>query len=91
MNDLASALDTAGPYHVSKDEITEFAKKYDAQPFHTNEEAAARSVFGGLTSVGRPHVRDTYFVGEQNTAVFVSRPCWSWLGETQVADPGASR
>ncbi len=41
---------TAGPYFVSKDEIIEFAKKYDPQPFHINEEAAARSVFAGLTA-----------------------------------------
>ena len=41
---------TAGPYFVSKNEIIEFAKKYDPQPFHINEEAAARSVFAGLTA-----------------------------------------
>ncbi len=41
---------TAGPYFVSKDEIIEFAKKYDPQPFHINEDAAARSVFAGLTA-----------------------------------------
>jgi acyl dehydratase len=41
---------TAGPYLVSKDEIVEFAKKYDPQPFHTDQEAAARSVFKGLTA-----------------------------------------
>ena len=43
-------LRVAGPDLVSRDEIIEFAKKYDPQPFHTNEEAAARSVFEGLTA-----------------------------------------
>ncbi|UQD75317.1 MaoC family dehydratase N-terminal domain-containing protein [Bradyrhizobium japonicum] len=43
-------LRTAGPYQVSKDEIIEFAKKFDPQPFHIDEEAAARSVFAGLTA-----------------------------------------
>src|SRR6476661_6044851 len=43
-------LRTAGPYLVSRNEIIEFAKKYDPQPFHINEEAAARSVFAGLTA-----------------------------------------
>jgi acyl dehydratase len=43
-------LRVAGPYLVLRDEIIEFAKKYDPQPFHTNEEAAARSVFAGLTA-----------------------------------------
>jgi acyl dehydratase len=43
-------LRVAGPYPVSRDEIIEFAKKYDPQPFHISEEAAARSVFEGLTA-----------------------------------------
>jgi acyl dehydratase len=41
---------TAGPYFVSKDEIVEFATKYNPQPFHIDEQAAARSVFRGLTA-----------------------------------------
>ena len=41
---------TAGPYFVSKDEIVEFATKYNPQPFHIDEQAAARSVFAGLTA-----------------------------------------
>src|SRR5215831_5873888 len=45
-------LRRAGPYLVSRDEIIEFARKYDPQPFHINEEAAARSVFAGLTASG---------------------------------------
>ena len=43
-------LRTAGPYLVSKNEIIEFASKYDPQPFHIDEEAAVRSVFEGLTA-----------------------------------------
>jgi acyl dehydratase len=41
---------TAGPYLVTKDEIIQFAKQYDPVPRHIDEEAAARSVFGGLTA-----------------------------------------
>jgi acyl dehydratase len=41
---------TAGPYLVTKDEIIQFAKQYDPVPRHLDEEAAARSVFGGLTA-----------------------------------------
>jgi acyl dehydratase len=41
---------TAGPYLVSKAEIIQFAKQYDPRPFHIDEEAAARSVFGGLSA-----------------------------------------
>ena len=40
----------AGPYLVSKAEIIQFARQYDPRPFHVDEEAAARSVFGGLTA-----------------------------------------
>jgi acyl dehydratase len=40
----------AGPYFVSKDEIIQFAKQFDPRPFHIDEEAAARSVFGGLSA-----------------------------------------
>ena len=41
---------TAGPYLVTKSEIIQFAKQYDPRPFHIDEEAAARSVFGGLSA-----------------------------------------
>src|SRR5262245_14729901 len=40
----------AGPYLVPKEEIIQFAKKYDPVPRHIDEEAAARSIFGGLTA-----------------------------------------
>jgi acyl dehydratase len=42
----------AGPYILSKDEIIRFAKQYDPVPRHIDEQAAARSVFGGLTASG---------------------------------------
>ena len=41
-----------GTYEVTKAEIIEFAEKYDPQPFHTDEAAAADSVFGGLVASG---------------------------------------
>ena len=40
----------AGPYPVAKEEIIQFAKQYDPVPRHIDEEAAARSMFGGLTA-----------------------------------------
>jgi acyl dehydratase len=42
----------AGPYLVSKEEIIQFAKQYDPVPRHIDEEAAARSIFGGVTASG---------------------------------------
>lgn len=38
----------SGLYHLTKGEIIDFATHYDPRPFHIDEEAAARSVFGGL-------------------------------------------
>ena len=37
---------------VSRDEIVTFARAYDPQPFHTDDEAATRSVYGGLIASG---------------------------------------
>ncbi|MFC6769885.1 MaoC family dehydratase [Natrinema soli] len=41
-----------GEYHVTKDEILEFAERYDPQPFHTDEDAAEDSAFGELVASG---------------------------------------
>lgn len=37
---------------LSEEEIIEFAKKYDPQPFHTDKEKASHSAFGGLIASG---------------------------------------
>ena len=41
-----------GEYEVTKEEIKEFARKYDPQPFHVDEDAAKDSIFGGLVASG---------------------------------------
>lgn len=41
-----------GTHTVSREEILEFAKKYDPQPFHIDEDAASKSHFGGLIASG---------------------------------------
>ncbi|MEM7413109.1 MAG: MaoC family dehydratase [Myxococcota bacterium] len=43
-------VETMGSYTVSKEEIVEFASRYDPQPFHLDEAAANASIFGGLTA-----------------------------------------
>jgi acyl dehydratase len=43
---------TVGNYLVTTDEIIEFARKWDPQPFHIDEEAAKQSIFGGLIACG---------------------------------------
>ncbi|MCB1169684.1 MAG: MaoC family dehydratase [Leptospiraceae bacterium] len=41
-----------GSYTVTEEEILEFARKYDPQPFHIDPEAARDSMFGGLIASG---------------------------------------
>lgn len=41
-----------GSYEVTRDEVIEFARKYDPQPFHLSDEAAARTHFGRLAASG---------------------------------------
>ncbi len=45
-------VQTFGAYEVTKEEVIEFASKYDAQFFHLDEEAAKHSLFGGLCASG---------------------------------------
>ncbi len=42
----------SGRVRVEKDEIIAFAKTFDPQPFHLDEEAARRSIFGRLVASG---------------------------------------
>ena len=41
-----------GTYHVSREEILEFGRRFDPQPLHTDEAAAAQGPFGGLIAPG---------------------------------------
>lgn len=41
-----------GSYDVTREEVLEFARKYDPQPFHLSDEAAAQTHFGRLAASG---------------------------------------
>jgi acyl dehydratase len=41
-----------GSFTLSRAEIIDFATRYDPQPFHLDDEAAARSYFGSLCASG---------------------------------------
>jgi acyl dehydratase len=41
-----------GNYQVTRDEVIAFASKYDPQPFHLDDEAAAQTYFGRLSASG---------------------------------------
>ena len=41
-----------GSYEVTREEVLDFARKYDPQPFHLSDEAAAKTYFGRLAASG---------------------------------------
>jgi acyl dehydratase len=41
-----------GSYDVTREEVIEFATKYDPQPFHLSDEAAAKTHFGRIAASG---------------------------------------
>ncbi|RMB12330.1 MaoC family dehydratase [Eilatimonas milleporae] len=44
--------ETYGNYAVTREEVIDFAGKYDPQPFHLNDDIAKQSVFGALCASG---------------------------------------
>jgi acyl dehydratase len=48
----AGAETTFGSYEVTREEVLEFARKYDPQPFHLSDEAAAKTHFGRIAASG---------------------------------------
>jgi len=41
-----------GSIAVTQDQVVEFATQFDPQPFHLDEEAGGKSIFGGLIASG---------------------------------------
>ena len=41
-----------GSYAVTREEVVDFATRYDPQPFHLSDEAAAATHFGRLSASG---------------------------------------
>lgn len=41
-----------GRYEVTREEVIEFASRYDPQPFHLDDDAAAKTHFGRLSASG---------------------------------------
>ncbi len=51
--DLAIGAETYfGSYDVTREEVLEFAHKYDPQPFHISDEEAAKTHFGQIAASG---------------------------------------
>ena len=49
---LVGATETFGHYDVTREEVLEFARKYDPQPFHLSDEEAAKTHFGRIAASG---------------------------------------
>jgi acyl dehydratase len=49
---VPGAKSAFGRYEVTREEVIEFATKYDPQPFHLSDEAAAETYFGRLSASG---------------------------------------
>src|SRR6476660_4920265 len=47
-----SAERVFGSYEVTREEVLDFARKYDPQPFHLSDEEAAKTHFGRLAASG---------------------------------------
>jgi acyl dehydratase len=53
LDDLAPGMVfDLGSRTVGKEEILDFARRYDPQPIHTDETAAAQGIYGGLIASG---------------------------------------
>lgn len=51
--DLEVGAETGyGSYEVTREEVLEFARKYDPQPFHLSDEEAAKTHFGRIAASG---------------------------------------
>ena len=48
----AGQIFSCGPLRVDRDRIKSFAREFDPQKFHLDEEAAAKTLFGGLAASG---------------------------------------
>ena len=46
------ATQSFGQYEVTREEVIDFASKYDPQPFHLDDEAASKTHFGRLSASG---------------------------------------
>ncbi|NQT71207.1 MAG: MaoC family dehydratase N-terminal domain-containing protein [Chloroflexi bacterium] len=85
--ELNQTFDT-GSYIVDKDEAIEFAKKWDPQIYHIDEEAAKKSIYGGLT------VPSSYMIAVSdllNTSYFPEAAVIAALGRQDMEFPNPAR
>jgi acyl dehydratase len=67
-----------GAYEVTEQEVVDYARRFDPQPFHVDAEAAKRSMFGGLIASG-------WHTGAMMMRMFCEH---GHVGEPILASPG---
>ncbi|TJV67306.1 MAG: dehydratase, partial [Mesorhizobium sp.] len=70
---------TLGSHRFEPEAIKAFARKYDPQIFHLDEEAAKNSVFGGLCASGW-HTAATWMKLNLETGVEAEGISWAGAG-----------
>ena len=78
---------TLGSHKFEADAIKAFARKYDPQPFHLDEEAASKSVLGGLCASGW-HTAATWM--KYNLATRAATEGRRWTGPGPMPEFGPS-
>jgi acyl dehydratase len=69
----------AGTHQVTAEEIVAFARQWDPQPFHVDEEAAKASIFGGLTACSA-HIFSIFCITSQRWQSGVVQQAVAGLG-----------
>lgn len=74
----ADETTTYGDRRVTREEIVDFARQFDPQPFHLDEDAGRASLLGGLSASGW-----------HSAAMLMRMTCEAWLNDsTGLGSPG---
>ena len=80
-----------GRYEVTREEVTAFAGKYDPQPFHLSDEAAAQTHFGRLSASGWHTCAMTMSMVVENLKAHKQAPGVARDRRAALAEAGLSR
>lgn len=76
---VVGAVERFGRYEVTREEVLDFARKYDPQAFHLDDAAAARTHFGRLAASG-------WHTAAMTMAMLVAH--WQGAGYRGLGSPG---
>jgi acyl dehydratase len=76
---IVGATHVAGSHAITAQDIIEFARTWDPQPFHVDEEIASASIFGGLTACSA-HIFSIFCITSQRWQSGVVQQAIAGLG-----------